>query len=404
MTIACDHPMTGLPLEIDERGLCSNYELIIGSFDHIHTLNSVQFVSKIFDDLFQLIPEADKAAYYALEEGRYVKIGSKGYEKEQLSHLPLLREAFFTDAENRFSSGIEVRQVLRRILENQRFNQSFITKINAEGIQDHHTTLIAEIHAGGSGVGLLCIDTFTDSSFSALSQRTARYFAQLLSSYYERHIHQEQVSQLHVDLIQSLIASIEVNDPYTEGHGKRVGFYAKRLGDFLGLSTDTTMELETSGLLHDIGKIGIPTGILNKKEKLLREEYAVIWKHPGHTKKILEKINGLHRVSEYAYCHHERYDGNGYPRGLKEDEIPYEAQILSVADAFDAMTTQRPYRNALTASAAAEVILSESGKQFNPELSKIAAMLLPILHHMVNRGDQEVSGFDAEFFEKIISR
>lgn len=404
MAIISDHAMCGLPLEIESEVVCKKYELIIGSFDHIHTLNKVQFISKLMNDMFQLIPEAEKGIYYEPEGTEYLKVCSKGYEKGELNPCLLPVAAVFPGSDSAFSNCIEVKQIFEKTKNSKRFNQENQEIIRLAAAHENHTTLYVEIFAGGSKAGLLCIDNFSGCSFSSLSKRTAKYFAQLIASYLEQRINQERVSQLHVELIQSLISSVEINDPYMEGHGKRVGFYAKRLGDFLGLPSDSARELETTGLLHDIGKISIPSHILTKKDKLVKEEYAVIQKHPVNTKKILEKIKGLNKISEYAYCHHEHYDGNGYPRGLRGSEIPYEAQILSVADAFDAMTSTRAYRKALTASSAAEVILSQSGKQFNPELSRVAAMLLPILHHMMCRGEQETQNFNAELYESFVSR
>ncbi|MBC8059476.1 MAG: HD domain-containing protein, partial [Clostridiaceae bacterium] len=134
-------------------------------------------------------------------------------------------------------------------------------------------------------------------------------------------------------------------------------------------------DIGTAALLHDIGKIGIPTEILNKPGKLTDEEYAIIKLHPVHTKTILEKISGFSTISNFAYGHHENYDGSGYPQGLKGDQIPLESQIIQVADAYDAMTSKRAYRSALSVNISLEIIKEEMGKQFNPEISKIAIEL-----------------------------
>jgi len=294
MSAVCNESFCGLPLEIGSDGICKKYELIIGSFDHIHTLGKVEFINKIFDDMFQLMPEAQKGSYYELVNTHYVHICSRGYEKSQVAEMPLEVTELAPGLGRGFTGEIEVRQSCEETKDNKRFKQDAIVLLPSK----RHTTLYATVNGGGARIGLLCIDNFSDSPFSSLSVRTIKYFAQLLSAYSEHRVNQQRVSELHVELIQSLISSMEVNDPYTENHGKRVGYYAKRLGDFLGLSSDSVIELETSGLLHDIGKIGIPSGILNKPDKLLGEEYTAIQKHPAYTKKILEKIKGLNKISE----------------------------------------------------------------------------------------------------------
>ena len=131
-------------------------------------------------------------------------------------------------------------------------------------------------------------------------------------------------------------------------------------------------------LLHDIGKIGVSTEILNKPGKLTEDEYNIIKLHPVHTKTILEKISGFESIANFAFSHHENYDGTGYPEGLRGNEIPLESQIIQVADAYDAMTSERAYRKALSTYDALEIIKKEMGKQFNAEIAKVAIRLFSI--------------------------
>lgn len=390
--------------EIDSSNIIKKYELIIKTFDHIKTLSKIEFIGKLLNDIFDLIPEAQRGSYYEQAGEPYIQVFPKGKNEFQGSGLSPKIEEFFVGFETCSSGEIEVREVSGKATACKPINPDPKDVSTYKEMNENHSTLYAPIFVADANVGVLCIDNFSGHSFSALSKSTMKYFAQFISSHFEHKINQERFDQVHVELIQALISSIEVNDPYTEGHGKRVGYYAERLGNFLGLSSDSVAELETAGLLHDIGKLGIPTDILNKRGKLQLEEQLIIQKHPGNTKKILEKIKGFNRISQYTYCHHEKFDGSGYPRGLKGKEIPYESQILSVADAFDAMTSNRAYRNAMTASEAAVIILDQSGKQFDPELSKVAAMLLPILHHMMVRGVVKEQNFDAETYGKIVSR
>lgn len=402
MDSICKDSIYELPLESDSLSIYEKHELILGSFNHVKGFSKLEMIEKFLGDILELIPEAENSSYYEIEGSSYVHICSKGYDESQLSKMPDRIEEIMTGYEVEMTSK-DMRHSRHQAQSYNRTECGAPEILTSRASHENHTTLYAPINAYESNIGVLCVDSYKGCSFSALSKKTLKYYAQFMSCQLEHMINQDRVGQIHVELIQALISSIEVNDPYTEGHGKRVGYYAKRLGDFLGLPRASVSELETAGLLHDIGKIGIPTDILNKKGKLLLEEYLIVQKHPANTKKILEKIQGLSRISEFTYCHHEQYDGSGYPRGLKGEEIPYEGRILSVADAFDAMTSHRAYREAMTASEAAEFILSQSGKQFDPELSTVAAMLLPILHHMLTHGEVEEMCFDLGIYERITS-
>lgn len=365
------------------------FELVIGSCDHIHKLSKSDFISKLFNDAFKLIPEAEKGSFYELVGDRYVPYCSKGYDKEVLSRLAFGKEAAFVDFECFSVHEIVARQIHIKTRDPEFFDPDTMAVFKALGTYENFTSLYAPVQAEGINVGMICLENFSGDPFSPLSVRTLKFYAQLMSSYYAQRINQERITQVHMETVSALVSSIEVNDPYTEGHGKRVSYYAKNLAAALGLSQDTASELETAGLLHDIGKLGIPSDILNKPEGLTDAEYEVIRRHPENTRKILENITGLHRIREFTYCHHEHFDGKGYPRGLQGDEIPYESQIISVADAFDAMTSDRAYRKALSAADAAVIIQRQSGKQFNPRLSQIAAQVLPDLYQIISQQDGE---------------
>ncbi|HSN66599.1 MAG TPA: HD-GYP domain-containing protein, partial [Fusibacter sp.] len=157
-----------------------------------------------------------------------------------------------------------------------------------------------------------------------------------------------------------------VKDIYTEGHARRVMDYSEKLSRTLNLPQNEIEKIKTAALLHDVGKIGIPNEILNKPITLDFDEYELVKKHPEDTKRILDKITGLSDVVTLAYMHHEHYDGSGYPQGLKGDQIPIGAHIIQLADAFDAMTSKRAYREAMPIEIAIEVLKSCSGTQFHP--------------------------------------
>ena len=166
--------------------------------------------------------------------------------------------------------------------------------------------------------------------------------------------------------IKALAAAIDAKDPYTRGHSQRVMEYALLGGTALSLSRKELEDIEYAGILHDIGKIAIPDSILNKPNSLLPSEWEMVHKHPVTGASMLAGIPFLERSRELILHHHERYDGNGYPDGLKGEEIPIGARLIAVADAFDTMTTDRAYRAALTADYCISELYGCSGTQFCP--------------------------------------
>jgi putative nucleotidyltransferase with HDIG domain len=183
--------------------------------------------------------------------------------------------------------------------------------------------------------------------FRLLDVALLKPFASLLGLQSRSVRRQSQVQELFAGLIQSLTAAIDAKDSYTCGHSERVARVAVELGRELGLSDSDLGDVYLAGLLHDIGKIGIPDSVLGKPGSLTSEEFIQITEHVMIGCRILEGFRGISHLLPVVLSHHERYDGSGYPRGLKGEGIPRLARILAVADCYDAMNTARPYRSAL---------------------------------------------------------
>lgn len=175
-----------------------------------------------------------------------------------------------------------------------------------------------------------------------------------------------QVKQSHLEMIELLNAAIGTNDAYTNGHSLRVETIASQFGSFLHYQDADSMEV--AARLHDIGKIGIPTQVLNKPGKLSNAEFDLIKAHPVKGAEILTRSEFFKDAVPLVLHHHEHWDGSGYPQGLKGPEIPLGAQILSLSDVYDALTSKRPYRNALSHEEALRILRDESGSTFNPVL------------------------------------
>ncbi|WP_246577868.1 HD-GYP domain-containing protein [Clostridium psychrophilum] len=244
------------------------------------------------------------------------------------------------------------------------------------GTYSDFTSLYAPVQVEGVNVGLISLDVFNKTGFSKNSKKILKFYAQIISNFYSQKVFHDKETKMYDDIVSALVSAIEVKDKYTEGHAQRVRKYSCDIAIEFGMSKEKIKEIGTAALLHDIGKIGISTEILNKPGKLTEDEYNIIKLHPIYTKTILEKISDFTTVANIAYSHHENYDGTGYPQGLKGDEIPFESQIIQVADAYDAMTSERAYRKAMFNNQALEILEEYMGKQFNPEIVKVAINLL----------------------------
>ncbi|AWI04674.1 HD domain-containing phosphohydrolase [Clostridium drakei] len=173
--------------------------------------------------------------------------------------------------------------------------------------------------------------------------------------------------------IATIINTLHEKNKREEQHAHRVSDYCKFLGKAMNLSDDEIQELKTVGLLHDIGKIAIREDILNKSGNLTAEEWQELKRHPEIGYRILSSANDMAEIAEYVLAHHERWDGNGYPKGLKGEQIPLKSRIIAIADAFDAMISERPYKNSLSKEEAVKDLIDNAGIQFDPELVKVFA-------------------------------
>ena len=196
---------------------------------------------------------------------------------------------------------------------------------------------------------------------------------------------------------QALSSAIDAKDKYTHGHSLRVAEYSRKIAKAVGLSEKECEEIYFAALLHDVGKIGIQDAIINKEGKLTNEEFAKIKAHPSIGKNILASINKLPYLSIGANFHHERYDGKGYPMGLKGEDIPQIARIIAVADAYDAMTSKRSYRDPLPQQKVREELVKGIGTQFDPEYAKEMVHMIDLDDEYTMKEREEVSALEGKF-------
>ncbi|HEX5131090.1 MAG TPA: HD domain-containing phosphohydrolase [Candidatus Krumholzibacteria bacterium] len=271
----------------------------------------------------------DRAAPFVelLEEMAGARRIARNPDQSLLKSLPDLRLAVFE-----YATPIMVRGEMKGIV----FTGP---KLSGDDYNDHDLDIITII-ANSVGIGL----------------ENAHLLTQLQTSY--------------VSTLRSLISIIEAKDPYTKGHTERVASYAVALAGKMGLPDDDLKRIMFAALMHDIGKMGVLDEIVNKPGALTDEEWALMREHPVTGARIVEKMEFLTGTADIVRHHHEAWNGRGYPDGLQGDDIPLGARIVTVADSFDAMTTDRPYRKALTVDEAIARLEESAGVQFDAELVK----------------------------------
>lgn len=174
------------------------------------------------------------------------------------------------------------------------------------------------------------------------------------------------------EIIECIVSALDAKDPYTAGHSQRVSDMALALSALLGLPRSEVEKIHIAAHLHDIGKIGVPDAVLNKPDGLSDEEWEAMKKHPKIGADILSKSRHLNELKDIVLHHHERYDGKGYPAGLKGKEIPVGARIIAICDSIDAMTSDRGYRSAYSLDHCYEEIKKNLGQMYDPDIGTLA--------------------------------
>ena len=187
--------------------------------------------------------------------------------------------------------------------------------------------------------------------------------------------------KFQTDLILTLVKTLEYYDQYTRGHSERVALWSAKLAKVMGVDSEGQRQIYFASLMHDIGKIFVPQAVLNKVSHLTEEEYLLIQSHSVKSAELINKVEGMENFASIVLHHHEKYDGSGYPDGLKGKAIPYFSRIISVADSYDAMTSNRPYRKLLSKEYAISELLRCKGTQFDP------ALIDPFIEKVIDKED-----------------
>jgi putative nucleotidyltransferase with HDIG domain len=208
--------------------------------------------------------------------------------------------------------------------------------------------------------------------------------AELESAYRDIMAMTQQLTETYDGTLEALVLALDARDHETKGHSFRVAQYVMIMAKRLGVDPNSTewVDIQRGALLHDVGKIGVPDHILHKPGPLTPEEWTNMKRHPHIGHDMLKDIAFLSGAANIVFAHHERFDGKGYPRGLVGDEIPLGARIFIIADSFDAMTSDRPYRKGMTPEMAREEVLRHSGTQFDPEVVQTFLLVYDEIMHV----------------------
>ncbi len=239
----------------------------------------------------------------------------------------------------------------------------------AAGDEELGQMLLAPILRGERRLGMImALEPMSGRQFDNIDATRLSNVANIAAAFLENFRLYGSLRRLFLGSMRALTSSIDAKDPYTCGHSERVALLSKKIVELMGLSGIEAERIYLCGLLHDIGKIGVPEAVLQKPDKLTVYEFELVKQHPVIGAKIIRGIQEMEDLVPGVLHHHERMDGEGYPDGLGAKEIPFQARVLCVGDALDAMTSDRPYRKALPAKLAESEIFRAAGTQFDPAL------------------------------------
>ncbi|MFW5991728.1 MAG: HD-GYP domain-containing protein, partial [Halanaerobiaceae bacterium] len=328
--------------------------------------NEEEFLSKLLHTATKIIPECNYGSVYIFKNGKVQFIDAIGHDINLLQEINIEEKIF-----DKITEEVSVVKNVD-IYISKKLPDEYSTRIYQKASKRIKQSLIFGLFIDDDKIGGISLDIAagSDRSFNDKAIRTMKGFKNLASAFFALTRYNIVQQEFQEEIILSLLEILEIHDTYTGGHSHNVAKLAKEIAKEVGLSEEKTNKIYWAGLVHDIGKTLIPEQILNKPSTLNDEEYSTIKKHPLWGYKILKNSQKLRDIAWYILYHHERWDGTGYPEGIAEDEIPLISQILSVADAWDAMRSERAYRNKLPYSKAIKEIKENSGTQFSPGVTE----------------------------------
>ena len=331
-------------------------------------VNEKEFLANLLLAAIKIVPEADFGKICIVRKNNKCEfINVIGHDYEIFKKIKLNKEFFLHHNEKGIYTSKDYSLDINKIPDTIKEDFINASKPIKKSIYINITLDNNEV------VGRISLDIKKGSNkiFSSTSKKILKSFATLASSHFSFQRYNKLQGQFTIELIGSIIGILEMYDKYTSGHSENVAKIAANIAKEMGLSQQEISETYWAGMVHDIGKLLIPLDILNKNNVLTDREYDLIKKHPYWGYKALCKSDSLKKIAKYVLYHHERWDGKGYPESIKGDNIPLISQILAVADAWDAMTSKRSYRESLSKENALQEIKNNRGKQFSPGVTDV---------------------------------
>ncbi len=347
---------------VELKKLTNNLEEIINLISSMTEMKKEEeYLSIILKASLNIISEADYGKIFVYKDNKFEIVDAIGHDIELLRDLNI---EVYND-KNMNDKAKEVDNC--SIISLKQSSKDTINKLR-NALNPIRKTLYIDLIFDKEVLGRISLDISMDNNeeFSQNSKILLESLGKLASSFLAIQRYYKLQYNFTEKIIIAITHLLEIHDPYTKGHSKNVGYIAKKIAQNMNLDTEYVDKAYWAGLVHDIGKIVIPHDILNKNHQLTEEEYEIIKKHPlwGYT--ALASSSELKDIASYILYHHERWDGRGYPKGIKKDNIPLISQILAVADAWDAMRSKRAYRNPMTKAEAINELVKNKGSQFSP--------------------------------------
>jgi len=318
-----------------------------------------------YQKLLSIISEADCCLVGINEDEKLVFIEGEGLDIQEICKLDLNAEKYLRKKLVLFKS-FEQGKFMEEMdlhIEDPKLHQLIASIQQALIIpavsKDRYYGHVAFYNFSGSG-----------NKLSTDDYKIGEFFSSFLKAFLMIKEFSEVEMDIQKETIHAIIALLEKHDPYTRGHSENVAKLSMEFGAYIGLSEKTVQNLYWAGIVHDMGKILIPQNILNKPTRLTIEEFNEIKKHPVYAYDVFKNSRPMSEIALFVKHHHEKYNGKGYPDGLKGKAIPYESRILCIADAWDAMTSERVYKTCLNKTEAVSEIMQNKGEQFDPRLTE----------------------------------
>ncbi|HPJ89045.1 MAG TPA: HD domain-containing protein [Thermotogota bacterium] len=345
---------------MENQNLMGKVDNLINLPDFLNYINDIEtFILKSFEKIYSLIGDVDYAFAAIFEDDSYRYLDFKGLDIDLMTrlHLPIAKYAETKKA------------YLGRYERGEFAEKSNIPEIR-DKLLDIRQMISIPINSQDNFIGIISLYTNDEEGFTDDDLRIATYFSNYLKGYLTISELSELEKDVQRETILGIIKLLEKHDPYTKGHSENVARLASAFAEFLELDEKTVQDIYWAGIVHDIGKIIIPHNILNKPSRLTEDEFRKIRRHPEYAYDALKENTHMKGIATMIRHHHERYDGAGYPDRLAGEAIPYESRIITVADSWDAMTSERVYKKGMSSEDALQELIKFSGKQFDPVLVK----------------------------------